>query len=174
MKRILLIALLTLTCHAAHAQSFGVTIGGRFELVPDIATRDGSALYVPALGLEYGLEFRTEQLTVGARVALSNFVLLYWHLQADLYVGYKLSDGLMPYAGVGYSIKAPVIGAFSEDLHALLGVRFLSGFFMEVTPGVGFASVCVPSNQPTGPSCSGYTSAQVLLIGLNLGWVLML
>ena len=33
MKRILLIALLVLICHVAHAQSFGVTLGGRLEVI---------------------------------------------------------------------------------------------------------------------------------------------
>ena len=158
MKRMLLIALVMLIGHTAHAQSFGMTIGGRLEAVPNVYTQDATVFFAPTLGFEYALEFRSQPFTVGARVAISSLLLLYWHVQADLYVGYTLGDGLMPYGGIGYSIKAAVVGAVNEDIHALLGVRWPSGFFLEVTPGLGFASVCVPNNQPMnmGPYCAEY------------------
>lgn len=69
MKRILLIALLTLTCHAAHAQSFGVTLGGRLGLAPNLGNIDTT------LGFDVGAELRVQPITVGARIVLSSLLL---------------------------------------------------------------------------------------------------
>ena len=173
MKRLLLIALFVLGCHAAHAQSFGVTLGGRLGLAPFIGSADGTLGFVPMLGIDAGAEVRLEQITVGARLAVSSAVLLFWHGQADLYAGYTLPEGVMLYTGLGYGLKAFVFGGVNEDIHALIGVRFPGGWWLEVTPGIGFATFCDQSQAQPGPSCSSFKNVQGFVIGLNFGITLI-
>ncbi len=54
MKRILVIALLMLTCQVVHAQSFGVTLGGRLEIVPSTLGSPNEPAAFPAFGFEVG------------------------------------------------------------------------------------------------------------------------
>ena len=173
MKRILLIALLVLIGHAAHAQTFGVTLGGRLELVPLLSRVDATLVFVPTLGADLGAEMRFAPITVGARLALSSLVLLFWHAQADLYVGYTLPEGPMLYAGVGYSTNATIFGGGNDDVHALLGVRWPSGWWLEVTPGIGTTSICTDTQSPLGQGCSSYKNVQGFVIGAHFGITLV-
>ena len=173
MKRILLIALFVLTCHAAHAQSFGVTLGGRLGLAPNLGNIDTTLGFVPTLGFDVGAEVRLQPITVGARLALSSLLLLYWHAQADLYVGYTLPEGPMLYGGIGYGWKAFIFFGSNEDLHALLGVRFPGGWWLEVTPGIGFTSVCTDTQSQPGQGCSSYQNVQGFVIGAHFGITLI-
>lgn len=172
-KRILLIALFVLGGHAAHAQSFGVTLGGRLEGVPFVGNADGTLRFVPMLGVDVGAEVRFAPITVGVRLAVSSLLLLIWHGQADLYAGYTLPEGLMLYTGLGYSLKAFVFGGVNEDVHALLGVRFPGGWWLEVTPGIGFAAVCDQSQVQPGQGCSSEKTVRGFVIGLNFGITLI-
>lgn len=169
MKRILLVALLVLIGHAAHAQTFGVTLGGRLEVVPVLSRVDATLGFVPMLGIDAGVEVRFAPITVGARLALSSLVLIFWHAQADLYAGYTLPEGLMLYAGVGYSTNATILGGVNDDVHALLGVRFASGWWLEVTPGLGFTSICTDTQSQPGQGCSSYKNVQGFVIGAHFG-----
>ncbi len=178
MKRIVLIALMLLTCHVAHAQSFGITLGGRIEAVPNALGGPKDVVAIPTLGFELGGFVRSENMLFGARVTLSNLVLFFWHGQADLYVGYRLPEGTTVYVGAGYGFFATgLAGGLYEDVHGLLGVRLGNGFFVELTPGIAYARVCTsrtppPQNGPPfGPSCNGYEDLQVLMIGISIGWV---
>ena len=69
---------------------------------PNFGNTDITLGFVPALGFDVGAELRVQPITVGARLALSSLLLLYWHGQADLYVGYTLPEGTMLYGGIGY------------------------------------------------------------------------
>lgn len=170
MKRILLIALLLLTFQVAHAQSFGVTLGARLEVVPS-TLRDPSELAVlPALGFELGAFVRSADFSVGARLTISSFALLFWHGQADLYVGYTLPDGTTLYGGAGYGFNVNLFAGVTEDVHGLLGVRFASGIFIEATPGISYFRVCT-ARPPQSQACSNYEDARVLILGLSFGWV---
>ncbi len=104
---------------------------------------------------------------------VSSFALLFWHGQADLYVGYTLPEGTTFYASAGYGSTANVFTGITEDVHALLGVRFASGFFIEATPGISYFRVCT-SRSPQSQGCNSYEDARVLILGLSLGlvWVL--
>ena len=120
-----------------------------------------------------GAELRVQPITVGARLALSSLLLLYWHGQADLYVGYTLPEGPMLYGGIGYSWKAFIFFGSNEDLHALLGVRFPGGWWLDVTPGIGFTTVCTDSQSPSGQGCSSFKNVQGFVIGMNFGITLV-
>ena len=179
MKRVLLIALLVLTGHVAHAQSFGVTLGGRLDIVPNALGGPKDAAVIPELGLELGGFVRSGNLLFGARATISTFVTLFWHGQLDAYIGYTLPEGTTVYAGAGYAFNAVLFsGNLYEDVHGLLGVRLANGFFIEATPGIGYARVCTsrPPPSPNGPppqapNCNGYEDLQVLIMGISLGWV---
>ena len=125
------------------------------------------------LGIDVGAEVRFAPITVGARLALSSLPLLFWHAQADLYAGYTLPGGPMLYAGVGYSTKATILGGANDDVHALLGGRFPSGWWLEVTPGIGFTAVCTDSQSPSGQGCSSFKNVQGFVIGAHFGITLV-
>ena len=180
MKRILLIALLMLTCHVAHAQSFGITLGGRLEAVPNALGGPKDVVAIPMLGIELGGFVRVSSASFGARLTISSLALFIWHGQADLYVGYTLPEGPTVYVGAGYGFVAAVLGgSLYEDVHGLLGVRF-NGFVAELTPGIAYTRVCTsrpPPSQngpPLGPDCNGYENVQVLIMGVSIGWVWVL
>jgi hypothetical protein len=61
-------------------------------------------------------------------------------------------------------------GSAVQDWHALLGLRFASGFFLEATPGIAFGTICTNSQDSFG----GCSNPQVFVVGLALGWVWML
>ncbi len=172
MKRILLIALVMLIGHAAHAQTFGVTVGGRLELVPMLSRVDATLVFVPMLGADVGAELRFAPITVGARLALSSLLIIF-HAQADLYAGYTLPDGLMLYAGVGYSTNATILGGVNDDVHGLLGVRWPNGWWLEVTPGIGTISICTDTQSQPGQGCSSYKNVQGFVIGAHFGITLI-
>ena len=182
-KRILLIALLILTGHVAHAQSFGVTLGGRIDVVPNALGGPEDVAVIPTLGLELGGFVRSENVSFGARLTISSFVLFVWHGQADLYVGYTLPEGMTVYVGAGYGFVAPVLGGgLYEDVHGLLGVRLGNGFFAELTPGIAYARVCTsrtpfappPPNEPYISVCNKFEDLRVLIMGVSIGWVWVL
>ena len=77
MKRILLIALLVLVGHVAHAQTFGVHLGVRLEGVPELHGIFAGSPLIPALGLHVGAESVGSDLGWGARGSLTSLVLLY-------------------------------------------------------------------------------------------------
>ena len=70
---------------------------------PSLGNIDTTLGFVPTLGFDVGAELRVQLITIGARLALSSLLLLYWHGQADLYVGYTLPEGPMLCGGIGYS-----------------------------------------------------------------------
>lgn len=169
-KRILLLALLILTGHVAHAQSFGVTLGARLEVVPNTLRSSSEPAALPALGFELGAFVRSTDLSIGVRLTISSFALLFWHGQADVYVGYTLLEGTTLYAGAGYGFNVNLFAGGTEDVHGLLGVRFASGIFIEATPGISYFRVCT-SRPPQSNDCSTYEEARVPILGLSFGWV---
>jgi hypothetical protein len=181
MRRLaLFIALFLLSWNPANAQTLNPSFGIRLEGVPTGIYSGGA---YPTFGIQIGLETRWDAFALGARVSLSNFVLLAWHAEADLYGAYRLMDGTTLYGGLGWGGSAVLfVGAPAQDWHALLGVRLLGGFFFEVTPGIAFGDICIPDDRPQPTSsggavrpqavpCSGYRPVQVFVIGLALGWV---
>jgi hypothetical protein len=182
MKKLICICLLMMFgWSVARAQTVQGNFGVRLDGVPSAF---GTPPAVPALGGHFGLEVRTSEFSFGARVVLSSFVLLYWHGSLDVYGSYTLPDGLTPYAGVGVGFGAPIFvsGAYT-DLHALLGVRLQSGFFLEVSPGLAFGQVCTQREPPTTQSgavrpqatpCFAFENVQVFIVGVSLGWAFIL
>jgi hypothetical protein len=182
MKHFVFIGILVLFgFHVAQAQSIQGNFGIRLDGVP---TAFGTPPAFPALGGHFGLEVRTGELSFGARVVLSSFVLLYWHGSLDVYGSYTLPDGLTPYAGVGVGFGAPIFvsGAYT-DVHALLGLRLQNGFFVEVSPGLAFGQVCTQTQPPTTQSggvrpqatpCFAFESVQVFIVGVSIGWAFIL
>jgi hypothetical protein len=165
MKRFVFVAVLLIwSWSAADAQSVQGNFGIRLEGVP-------TGLYVsvayPALGVQMGLEAHWNTLAFGGRVSLSSFIFLAWHAEIDLYGAYRFVDGTTLYGGLGWGTS--VIAFFREpvqDWHALLGIRFASGFFLEATPGIAFGTICTYAEDSV-VACS---TPQVLVIGLALGW----
>lgn len=156
-----------------------MNLGVRLEGVPTAI--DPSTAAYPALGGQLGLEVRFAQVGVGARVSISSFLLLLWRFGIDLYGSYALPDGLKLYAGAGASgVGAVFVGGWYWDVHALLGVRFGSGLFIEATPGIAFAQACTQFSPPTmmdaqarplAQPCYGYQDRQIPIIGVSIGWV---
>ena len=78
-----LIALLLLTGHFAHAQSFGVTLGGWLEAVPNTLGEPNNVAVIPTLGFELGGFACLESVSSGGRLTISSLVLFVWNRQAD-------------------------------------------------------------------------------------------
>jgi hypothetical protein len=181
MRRLILGALVVIACSlgTVKAQDFGVQLGVRLEGVPTAV--DPSRAAYPALGGQLGLEVQFAQVGVGGRISVSNFLLLLWRFGIDFYGSYLLPDGLRLYAGAGASgVGAAFVGGGYWDVHALLGVRFGSGFFLEATPGIAFAQTCTQTTppmtmdavvRPLAQPCYAYQDLRIPMIGISIGWV---
>ena len=186
MKRLFVIALLVLIGHFAHAQSFGITLGGRLEAVPNALGTRGDISAIPMVGLELGTFVRIGDVSIGVRVSFSSVFVFVWHGQADVYGGYTFADGTFVYIGLGYGFVNTLFpsGRFNnQDTHALLGFRLAGGFFAEFTPGVAYGTACnygpppTPANavvRPQTPTAYECNNVRAWVVGVNLGFVWVL
>ena len=178
-----MIALLILSAQAVHAQSFGVTLGARLDIVPNALSSGSEITAVPMVGLELGTFVRVGEVSIGVRVSLSSVFVFVLHGQADVYGGYTFADGTFVYVGLGYGFVNTLFpsGRFNnQDTHALLGFRLAGGFFAEATPGIAYGTACsspapTPATNVVRPQTSGSSgtcqNVRVFIIGINLGWV---
>jgi hypothetical protein len=158
---------LALFSSPARAQTFSVSYGGQISLHGLLGSGFG---VVPHFGAFVAGDLGFGAFNVGARLTGSSLLFLLWNIGADVYAGYTLQSGLNVYFGAGgrlWTILYPVSGSFGE-LHGLVGVRFPSGFYLEVTPGATLGQAC-NVQPPAGQPCSSFQTTVTPSVGLNFG-----
>jgi hypothetical protein len=181
MKRFVLIFIVMLLSWTnAKAQEFSVQ--GRFGVLLDIGLPYpyvNSFVPVPFLGLQLGVEFGTNEWQIGARVSISDLVIVLNNLSFDVYVRYQQSDGISPYLGVGYRLNIPLLpvgNSVFTDWHGLLGIQFPSNFFIELTPGISSGTVyyygpmVAPASQTRFSPYSSKEDVTRFILMVSIGW----
>ncbi len=156
------------------AQDFTVSgnFGARLEGIV-FAPSSSSPSFLPLIGVHIGIEVGNQEWRGGLRLALASFVIFIDHVSIDAYARYTLASDLGLYFGIGSSwlvTFGPVqpnpnrLNVVFQDWHALVGVQFSNGLFLELTPG--FGTYFPPSTSSLPPTVSGFS----LAVGMGWNW----
>ncbi len=169
MQRLIILLFALLALNTARAEDFSISgnFGLRLEGIPNALSDGKFTAFYPNMGFHLALEAGTSEWRGGLRFSLSTTILFLLCSQMDVtaYLRYNFSSGTSVYGGVGRRTTFHLFDPSWTDWHALLGVRFTNGAFIELMPGIATGRLFNSGTLlPSGAQVS------VFIVSIAFGW----